>query len=123
MAKIGLRLLGGFLLHDARPRALPARKAQALLAYLAMRAGRAHARRWTNRQSGHSAVGDHTSRVFVVVEAVHDGGTDTVAKALRTIARELTEHWRVTPATALLTSSAREFTFSDEPLSGTRAAP
>ncbi|GAA2284316.1 phenylalanine--tRNA ligase beta subunit-related protein [Streptomyces atrovirens] len=86
-------------------------------------AGRAHARRWTNRQSGHSAVGDHTSRVFVVVEAVHDGGTDTVAKALRTIARELTEHWRVTPATALLTSSAREFTFSDEPLSGTRAAP
>src|SRR5688572_10918664 len=45
MAKLGLRLLGGFLLHaDARPRALPARKAQALLAYLAVRAGRAHAR-------------------------------------------------------------------------------
>lgn len=45
MAKLGLRLLGGFLLHvDARPRALPARKAQALLAYLAVRGGRAHAR-------------------------------------------------------------------------------
>jgi DNA-binding SARP family transcriptional activator len=45
MAKLGLRLLGGFLLQaDARPRALPARKAQALLAYLAVRAGRAHAR-------------------------------------------------------------------------------
>jgi DNA-binding SARP family transcriptional activator len=45
MVKLGLRLLGGFLLQaDARPRALPARKAQALLAYLAVRAGRAHAR-------------------------------------------------------------------------------
>jgi DNA-binding SARP family transcriptional activator len=45
MAKLGLRILGGFLLQaDARPRALPARKAQALLAYLAVRAGRAHAR-------------------------------------------------------------------------------
>ena len=40
MAQLGLRLLGGFLLRaDARPRALPARKAQALLAYLALRAG------------------------------------------------------------------------------------
>ncbi len=45
MARLGLRLLGGFLLHvDGRPRPLPARKAQALLAYLAVRAGRAHAR-------------------------------------------------------------------------------
>ncbi|HKZ04738.1 MAG TPA: BTAD domain-containing putative transcriptional regulator, partial [Methylomirabilota bacterium] len=45
MARIGLRLLGGFLLRaDGRPRPLPARKAQALLAYLAVRGGRAHAR-------------------------------------------------------------------------------
>src|SRR5215472_1797347 len=45
MAQLSLRLLGGFLLRsDARPRALPVRKAQALLAYLAIRAGRAHAR-------------------------------------------------------------------------------
>ncbi|MGH7334247.1 MAG: BTAD domain-containing putative transcriptional regulator, partial [Candidatus Rokuibacteriota bacterium] len=45
MARLGLRLLGGFLLHiDGRPRPLPARKAQALLAYLAVRAGRAHPR-------------------------------------------------------------------------------
>ncbi|MBM4439342.1 MAG: bacterial transcriptional activator domain-containing protein, partial [Candidatus Rokubacteria bacterium] len=45
MAQLQLRLLGGFLLRDAaRPRPLPARKAQALLAYLALRAGRAHAR-------------------------------------------------------------------------------
>ena len=45
MAALSLRLLGGFLLRaDGRPRPLPARKAQALLAYLAVRAGRAHAR-------------------------------------------------------------------------------
>ncbi len=45
MARLSLKLLGGFLLRaDDRPRALPARKAQALLAYLAVRAGRAHAR-------------------------------------------------------------------------------
>ena len=45
MVRLGLRLLGGFLLQaEARPRPLPARKAQALLAYLAVRAGRAHAR-------------------------------------------------------------------------------
>src|ERR1051326_5619492 len=45
MAQLSLRLLGGFLLlADTRPRAVPVRKAQALLAYLAVRAGRAHAR-------------------------------------------------------------------------------
>ena len=45
MARLSLRLLGGFLLRvDGRPRPLPARKAQALLAYLAIRAGRAHSR-------------------------------------------------------------------------------
>lgn len=45
MADLSLRLLGGFLLRaDTRPRPLPVRKAQALLAYLALRAGRAHPR-------------------------------------------------------------------------------
>jgi DNA-binding SARP family transcriptional activator len=44
-AQLSLRLFGGFLLRaDARPRPLPVRKAQALLAYLAVRAGRAHPR-------------------------------------------------------------------------------
>ncbi|KES07892.1 tRNA synthetase subunit beta [Streptomyces toyocaensis] len=84
-------------------------------------AGRAHARRWTHRQSGHSAVSERTGRILVVAEAVHDGGADTVAEVLETIARELTAHWRTTPATALLTATAREFAFADEPLSGTRA--
>jgi DNA/RNA-binding domain of Phe-tRNA-synthetase-like protein len=32
--------------------------------------GRAHARRWTNRQSGYSAVWDTTSTVLIVAEAM-----------------------------------------------------
>src|SRR4051812_14626495 len=45
MAQLSLRLFGGFLLRaDTRPRPLAARKAQALLAYLALGAGRAHTR-------------------------------------------------------------------------------
>lgn len=34
--------------------------------------GRAHARRWTNRQSGFSAVGQWTSSAIIVAEALHD---------------------------------------------------
>src|SRR5262245_2187913 len=45
MAHLGLRLLGGFELEtDGRRLRLPSRKAQALLAYLALRPGRAHTR-------------------------------------------------------------------------------
>src|SRR6185312_7767714 len=34
--------------------------------------GRAHARRWTHRQSGFSAVGNETSSALIVAEALHD---------------------------------------------------
>jgi DNA/RNA-binding domain of Phe-tRNA-synthetase-like protein len=77
--------------------------------------GRAHARRWTNRQSGHSAVSEHTSRILVVVEAMHDGGTDTVSEALKTIAEELAAHAQAASATTLLTPAAPEFVLGDEP--------
>ncbi|MGN7139680.1 B3/B4 domain-containing protein [Streptomyces pseudogriseolus] len=73
-------------------------------------AGRAHARRWTNRQSGHSAVSGSTRRILVVAEAMHEGGADTVAQALEALAEELTAHGPVTPVTTLLTTAAPEFT-------------
>ncbi|MFI1961818.1 B3/4 domain-containing protein [Streptomyces althioticus] len=76
-------------------------------------AGRAHARRWTNRQSGHSAVRDGTRRILVVAEAMHEGGADTVARVLETLAKELGAHWPVTPVTGLLTDEAPEFTVGD----------
>ena len=41
-------------------------------------AGRAHARRWCNRQSGHSAVTRHTADALIVAEALHaTAGADT----------------------------------------------
>lgn len=43
-------------------------------------ARRAHARRWTNRQSGHSAVRTETTEVLVVAEALHYGGAADVAR-------------------------------------------
>lgn len=73
--------------------------------------GRAHARRWTNRQSGHSAVGPHTTRVLVVAEAVHEGGAEAVPELLRAIDAELTAHWPVKTRSAVLTPSAPEFPF------------
>ena len=74
-------------------------------------AGRAHARRWTNRQSGFSAVGPHTRRVLVVTEALHEGAAGTVREALDALAGELTAHWpSLTLSSAHLTSSAPEFT-------------
>ncbi|MGW3730512.1 B3/B4 domain-containing protein [Streptomyces sp. NPDC000851] len=76
-------------------------------------AGRAHARRWTNRQSGHSAVGEHTSRILVVAEAMHEGGAQAVPELLKTLAQELAAHWPVDPVTAVLTPSTPEFTFGD----------
>ncbi|MEU5438354.1 phenylalanine--tRNA ligase beta subunit-related protein [Streptomyces sp. NPDC020719] len=77
-------------------------------------AGRAHARRWTNRQSGHSAVDAHTSAILVVAEAMHDGGAEVVPEVLQTIGRELAAHWSVDPTMAVLTASAPEFAFDDQ---------
>ncbi len=76
-------------------------------------AGRAHARRWTHRQSGHSAVGAHTGRVLVVTEAMHEGGAETVAEVLKTVEEEVAAHWGATTATAVLTPAAPEFVFGD----------
>ncbi|MFJ2738659.1 B3/4 domain-containing protein [Streptomyces sp. NPDC087440] len=74
--------------------------------------GRAHARRWTNRQSGHSAVGPGTTRILVVTEAMHEGGgTETVPALLKSLAEELSTHWPTDPVSAVLTAAAPEFTF------------
>ncbi|MFI1092203.1 B3/4 domain-containing protein [Streptomyces sp. NPDC020917] len=73
-------------------------------------AGRAHARRWTNRQSGFSAVGPHTRRVLVVTEALHDGAAGTVREALAALDRELRVHWAsAVVSMAHLSSGAPEF--------------
>jgi DNA/RNA-binding domain of Phe-tRNA-synthetase-like protein len=72
-------------------------------------AGRAHARRWTNRQSGHSAVRQGTTSVLIVAEAMHDSAAADVPELITTIARELAGVWPVTPRTALLSQSSARF--------------
>src|SRR5260370_1183407 len=65
-------------------------------------AGRAHARRWTNRQSGLSAVRDSTTAVLIVAEALHDSAASDVRAPTAAIAGELAAALSVTPASAVL---------------------
>jgi DNA/RNA-binding domain of Phe-tRNA-synthetase-like protein len=74
-------------------------------------AGRAHARRWTNRQSGYSAVRDTTTDVLIVAEAMHDSAEADVARLTATIAEELDAGWSVTARSALLSASSPRFAF------------
>jgi DNA/RNA-binding domain of Phe-tRNA-synthetase-like protein len=70
------------------------------------RAGRAHARRWTNRQSRQSAVGRRTTGVLVVAEALHETADADVRKLMDSLAEELDTVWSLSPAAALLTASS-----------------
>jgi DNA/RNA-binding domain of Phe-tRNA-synthetase-like protein len=74
-------------------------------------AGQAHARRWTNRQSGLSAVRDSTGAALIVAEALHDSAAADVADLVGAITGELEAVWSMTPATAILTRSSPRFSF------------
>jgi DNA/RNA-binding domain of Phe-tRNA-synthetase-like protein len=75
------------------------------------RAGRAHARRWTNRQSGLSAVRDSTAAVLIVAEALHQEAASDVGELTATLAAAIGAVWSVTPSAALLTPAEPRFTF------------
>jgi DNA/RNA-binding domain of Phe-tRNA-synthetase-like protein len=72
-------------------------------------AGQAHARRWTNRQSGLSAVGDATATVLIVAEAMHETAANDVGRLVDTLAGELRAVWTIAPRTAMLTPDAPRF--------------
>lgn len=74
-------------------------------------AGNAHARRWTHRQSGLSAVRDETAEVLVVTEAMHAGGAEDIARLVDAVAAVLEEVWSVKAQRALLTASSPRFDF------------
>lgn len=74
-------------------------------------AGRAHARRWTNRQSAHSAVRDETTAVLIVAEAMHDSAPGDIPKLATAIADEVDTIWSVTPKTRILNRSSQSFEF------------
>lgn len=74
-------------------------------------AGQVHARRWTNRQSGLSAVRASTAAVLIVAEAMHDSASSDVPELIAAIAAELNAIWSITPAAAVLSQSAPRFAF------------
>jgi DNA/RNA-binding domain of Phe-tRNA-synthetase-like protein len=55
--------------------------------------GRAHARRWTNRQSGHSAVRNETVSVLVVSEAMHATAAEDISRLTEAIRTTVREAW------------------------------
>ena len=75
-------------------------------------AGQAHARRWTNRQSGRSAVRADTATVLIVAEALHERAPEDVPGLIATLAAELEAAWALTSQTATLTAEAPRFTAS-----------
>jgi len=79
------------------------------------RAGQAHARRWTNRQSGRSAVRDSTAAALIVAEALHDQAATDIPDLLKTLAAELEAAWSATPQTTVLTAASPVFTFAGLP--------
>jgi DNA/RNA-binding domain of Phe-tRNA-synthetase-like protein len=68
-------------------------------------AGRAHARRWTNRQSALSAVGHNSTSVLVVAEALHDTAAGDVERLVATVADEL-QGLGLSPSTTAVLSAA-----------------
>ncbi len=75
-------------------------------------AGRAHARRWTNRQSGLSAVHDTTTAALIVAEALHDDAAADMSRLIASLAADVEALWPVAPSAAVLTASSPRFTFA-----------
>lgn len=71
----------------------------------------AHARRWTNRQSGLSAVSAGTRDVLIVAEALHASAAEDVARLLNTLAQELAAAWPTEPRAQLLSRASPRFEF------------
>lgn len=73
--------------------------------------GRAHARRWTNRQSAYSAVRQETSSVLIVAEAMHESAESDVQRLLDTVSEEIGVLWSSSPTARLLNPSSSLFEF------------
>jgi DNA/RNA-binding domain of Phe-tRNA-synthetase-like protein len=73
-------------------------------------ARRVHARRWTNRQSGLSAVQDSTTAVLMVAEAMHDAAATDVPELTAALAGELQALWSLEPTVTILSQRSPRFT-------------
>jgi DNA/RNA-binding domain of Phe-tRNA-synthetase-like protein len=74
-------------------------------------AGNAHARRWTNRQSGLSAVRDDTSSVLIVAEALHETAALDIARLTAALAEAVVTACGRSPKSAVLSQLAPRFEF------------
>ena len=80
-------------------------------------AGQAHARRWTNRQSGRSAVRDSTAAALIVAEALHEEAPRDMAELIAVLAAELKVVGSVgsvasaAPAAAVLSAAEPRYVF------------
>lgn len=71
---------------------------------------RAHSRRWTNRQSGYSAVRASTHTALVVVEAMHAGAADDVPRLTDALGEAMTSAWDTAHVTTgMVTRAAPRF--------------
>jgi len=71
-------------------------------------AGNAHARRWTNRQSGLSAVRESTSDVLIVAEALHPGAAAEMPDLLAAVTEVLATVWKMPAFAAILSAGQAE---------------
>lgn len=71
----------------------------------------AHARRWTHRQSGLSAVSAGTRSVLIVAEALHASAAEDVGRLVNALAQELAAVWSTEPETQLLSRASPRFEF------------
>jgi DNA/RNA-binding domain of Phe-tRNA-synthetase-like protein len=71
--------------------------------------GHAHARRWSNRQSGRSAVRGTTRDVLIVAEGMHASAAEDVAGLTAALAAVIGEVWAAPVRTATLTRSEPRF--------------
>jgi DNA/RNA-binding domain of Phe-tRNA-synthetase-like protein len=74
-------------------------------------AGQAHARRWSNRQSGLSAVQHSTTAALIVAEAMHGSAPSDMRDLTTALAGELRALWGRPPVGTVLSQSAPRFTF------------
>jgi DNA/RNA-binding domain of Phe-tRNA-synthetase-like protein len=75
--------------------------------------GRAHARRWTNRQGAYSAVRGDTTAVLIVAEAMHDSARRDVELLISTLVDEVGALWPAGPG-GILTSTSPRFELGRE---------
>jgi DNA/RNA-binding domain of Phe-tRNA-synthetase-like protein len=73
--------------------------------------GKAHARRWTYRQSKRSVVSNGTARVLIVIEAFHAEAPRDVQALVDNLGRALTRAWAAPEKSARLTASQPRLDF------------